>query len=245
MNTSIAKAFGAAAPRYHLHSGLQEATADWLLEGMQPAADVLDLGCGPGLVTNRLGSAGRVVGLDLSHSMLQQYSGASAVCADMQSLPLATDSFDLVLANLSMQWASQPGKAVCESLRVLRPGGCLLLTVPLPGSLLELEQSWRKVGDSYRHINAFVGLADWRVWADGAGAGEVVCEQREFVRWFGSPAEALRSLRGVGANRVTSGYRLGLTGRRRFAAMLSAYEELRQADGVPLTYQILRMSVRL
>lgn len=128
-----------------------------------------------------------------------------------------------------------------------------MFTVPLPGSLGELEDSWREIGDSYGHVNQFCEMDEWRRIVQSAlkelgvqqAETRIVTEQREFVRWFESPREALRSLKGVGANKVTSGARPGLTGKSQFLAMLQAYERRRSENGIPMTYQVMRLTVDL
>ena len=50
------------------------------------------------------------------------------VCADAQALPIADASIDLVYSNLCLQWCEDPGLALDEFRRVLRPGGMLLFS---------------------------------------------------------------------------------------------------------------------
>ena len=93
------------------------------------------------------------------------------------------------------------------------------------------------------HVNQFDELRVWERRLMQVFGGEVLCEEREFVRWFESPKHALRSLKGVGANRVKSGARSGLTGKKKSLAMLREYERFRTEKGVPLTYRILKASI--
>ncbi len=93
---------------------------------------VLDAGCGTGQVLADLaGPERQLLGLDLSREMLQhaqdRVPGARLLQGDCQRLPLADASVDLVLNTLSFHWYPQPLAALSEFLRVLRPGGQLLL----------------------------------------------------------------------------------------------------------------------
>ncbi|MDP2660833.1 MAG: bifunctional 2-polyprenyl-6-hydroxyphenol methylase/3-demethylubiquinol 3-O-methyltransferase UbiG [Dehalococcoidia bacterium] len=96
---------------------------------------VLDLGCGGGLLSEPLARAGaRVEGVDLSLASLSQarrhaeqgslhvhYSQAQA-----EALPYKDDSFDTVIAFDVLEHLSNLGMAIEEVSRVLRPGGRLI-----------------------------------------------------------------------------------------------------------------------
>jgi SAM-dependent methyltransferase len=110
---------------------------------------VLDLGCGRGavllLAAQRL-TTGRAVGVDLWRSRDQSGNAADATrrnavaegvadrvelhTADMTALPLEDGSFDLVVSSLAIHniWGSAGRqKAIDEAVRVLRPGGRLMI----------------------------------------------------------------------------------------------------------------------
>lgn len=111
---------------------------DLLLEmaGLDPGEEVLETACGSGLVTHRVaravGPTGRVVGTDLSQGMLDEAEAATAE-ADLphvtfqrmnaESLDLPDASFDVVLCSLGLMYVPDPGAAIREMGRVLRPGG--------------------------------------------------------------------------------------------------------------------------
>ena len=110
-----------------------ETCAAFLLPRLQPEAEVLDVGCGPGTITLGLARrCGRVVGLDLAATMVDQArglaagSGAGNVSFEVGSayeLPYGDASFDVVYAHQVMQHLADPVQALREARRVLRPGG--------------------------------------------------------------------------------------------------------------------------
>lgn len=94
---------------------------------------VLDIGCGTGRMLALLAPrAESVLGIDLSRRMLalartriaeQGLANCSVRQADMARLPLADDSFDLVVLCMVLHYAEEPGVVLAEAARVVAPGG--------------------------------------------------------------------------------------------------------------------------
>jgi ubiquinone/menaquinone biosynthesis methyltransferase len=98
---------------------------------LQPGERVLDLACGTGdLAFAASAQGGHVVGLDITHRMLQlasrKSSSATFVAGDMTHLPCATQSFDVVTTGYGLRNVPDLAAAIDEIARVLRPGGRLL-----------------------------------------------------------------------------------------------------------------------
>jgi ubiquinone/menaquinone biosynthesis C-methylase UbiE len=94
----------------------------------------LDAGCGSGefsvLVQPR---TSRLISLDISFSLVRlavQKARSLGVVADALALPLRNEVFDLVVSSEMVEHTTSPGEAVKELVRVLRPGGLLVLTTP-------------------------------------------------------------------------------------------------------------------
>lgn len=103
---------------------------------------VLDVACGTGLVTleaaSLAGPQATVLGTDLSGEMLEaarraagQRGLAQVSFARMgaEELSLANGAFDVALCALGLMYVQDPGRAVRELRRVLRPGGRVALAV--------------------------------------------------------------------------------------------------------------------
>lgn len=104
---------------------------------ISPEDDVLDVGCGTGVLTRELvkytSDSGSVTGLDLSESMLSvargRCPGATFRQGNVAKLPFADQSFDAVLSSFMLMFVPEPAQAVNEIRRVLRPGGRLVVSV--------------------------------------------------------------------------------------------------------------------
>ncbi|NIO41953.1 MAG: methyltransferase domain-containing protein, partial [Burkholderiales bacterium] len=53
----------------------------------------------------------------------------AAVCADVQQLPLAADTVDLIWSNLALHWVEDLSAAFAQMFRALRPGGLLMFSI--------------------------------------------------------------------------------------------------------------------
>jgi SAM-dependent methyltransferase len=90
---------------------------------------VLDLACGPGLVSRRLARDARfVVGVDLTPAMLERASEqagprAAFALAAAERLPLASGSCERAVTRLALHHLPDPGPALREMARVVAPGG--------------------------------------------------------------------------------------------------------------------------
>jgi 2-polyprenyl-3-methyl-5-hydroxy-6-metoxy-1,4-benzoquinol methylase len=102
--------------------------------GISRGVAVLDAGCGAGVMCRLAADAGaRVSGIDAAAPLVEIArrrvpTGGFAVC-DLQFLPYADDTFDVVTGFNSFQYAADPEAAIREAGRVARPGGSVFLAV--------------------------------------------------------------------------------------------------------------------
>ena len=96
--------------------------------------DVLDVGCGVGLNSEAIRLKGhRVCGVDISRQAIEKYCArgfAGQVMDIEEGLGFPSDSFDLIFCSEVIEHTVAPESLAREMLRVLRPGGRLVLSTP-------------------------------------------------------------------------------------------------------------------
>lgn len=138
--------------------------------GIGPGQSVLDLACGTGAVTRllaaRVGSGGRVVGLDINPGMLAvARAAASAPNVEWREgsalkMPLPDATFDAAICQQGLQFFPDRSAALSELRRVLKPGGRLALScwrsVEHTPGFLALEQALaRRIGSQKAALPPF------------------------------------------------------------------------------------------
>lgn len=106
------------------------------IASVRPGRLAADVGAGTGFVAEGLLARGiRVIAVDASEAMLGQLrdkfeSSTEIDCrrGDAESLPIPNDHVDYVFANMYLHHVESPPDAISEMVRVLRPGGRLVIT---------------------------------------------------------------------------------------------------------------------
>jgi ubiquinone/menaquinone biosynthesis C-methylase UbiE len=129
-----------------------------------PVSEMLDIGTGTGRVLRLAGRhVGSAIGIDSSRDMLDiaranlDFDGlrnCQVRHADMYRLPFSPDRFDLVTANMLVRYADEPSALVAEGMRVLKPGGRMIVVDFAPHGMAELrdEHAHRWLGFSEAEI---------------------------------------------------------------------------------------------
>ncbi|GAB4302606.1 MAG: malonyl-ACP O-methyltransferase BioC [Thiohalomonadaceae bacterium] len=252
----VRAAFEKAASRYDEAAVLQREIGTRLLERLElmkiTPRRVLEVGSGTGFCSTQLVARfapAEFIALDIAHGMLRHARTRFGwwqrlrrrpgfICADAESLPLADASVDLLFSNLTLQWCNNPDATFAEFRRVLKPGGLLLFSTFGPDTLKELRAAWRAVDDAM-HVNAFIDMHDLGDGLLRNGFADPVMDREDIVLTYGDARALMNDLKAIGAHNVNHGRHGGLTGKNKFNAMLTAYEQFRREGRLPASYEIV------
>jgi ubiquinone/menaquinone biosynthesis C-methylase UbiE len=155
---------------------------------LERGAIVADIGTGTGFMIQGLAPlVSHVYGFDQSPEMLAVAEGNLASFANVElrqtpgdALPLPDEALDAVFGNMYLHHAPDPPAAIQEMARVLRPGGCLVLT-----DLDTHEQTWMR----QEMADRWLGFArdDDRGWLSAAGFSEISVDCAEGTCCSDSP----------------------------------------------------------
>jgi malonyl-CoA O-methyltransferase len=255
------RSFDRAANTYDDAAVLAREVADRMLERLELLKAVpqrlLDLGSGTGYCAARLRDRYPqcvVVELDFARSMLLRSrsqrpwwrrglaaltgSRTCAVCADMERLPFADRSFDMIWSNLALNWADTPEAVFAECWRALRPGGVFMFSTAGPDTLKELREGYAAV-DRHVHVNRFIDMHDLGDCLVRARFADPVMDMEYITLSYPDVRALLTELKATGARNFNRGRNSALSGKTRFAACIGAYERLRRNDRLPATFEIV------
>jgi len=254
----VRRAFNRAAADYDAAAVLQREVCERMLERLDyiklKPARILDAGCGTGWGARQLAEkypAAQLVALDIAIGMLQVshsrsgwwqklFSGAKQlpVCGDIEALPLAANSVEMVWSNLAVQWCNDLPAAFVELHRVLKPEGLLMFSTFGPDTLKELRQAFNGV-DQYNHLNRFTDMHDIGDMLSHSGFAEPVMDMEYFTLTYGDVRDVLYDLKRIGAHNATTGRGNGLMGKNAWARLVENYERLRRDGKLPATYEVI------
>ena len=250
---AVKKFFNRAAKSYDNAAILHQEVQSRLLERLQymrhQPATIVDIGCGTGSALRALQKTyprAQVHAVDIASEMLQQARGQyrllsrkRLVVADLEQLPFAERSFDLVFSSLALPWCSDLKAALKEMARIARPGALLLFTSFGPATLRELAASWQAL-DAYPHVHRFIDMHDVGDAMMAAGFAQPVVDAETIRVEYRQFRDLLDDLHNTGASNADLGRRRGLTTPALLHALERSYREHGFAqDRFVASYEIL------
>ena len=254
----VRRAFSRAAADYDAAAVLQREVCVRMLEKLDyiklRPAHLLDVGSGTGWGTRQLSERypqAEITALDIALGMLRAARGSASwwqklfrgkhenyVCADVEALPLAAHSMEMVWSNLTMQWCNDLPATFSELNRVIKTEGLLMFSTFGPDTLQELRIAFRGV-DGYNHLNRFADMHDIGDMLVAAGFADPVMEMEKIILTYDDARAVMQDLKRIGAHNATAGRGQGLMGKNAWARLVGNYERLRRDGKLPATYEVV------
>lgn len=144
----------------------------------QPGERILDVGCGDGVLTERLVEAGAVVkGVDSSPDMIAKARSKGLDAEIMDAHDLTLDGpFDAVFSNAAMHWMTKPDRVIEGVRRCLGPGGRLVAefggmgnVAAIRTAIIAVLERDHAVHTTLRDVWYFPSVAEHRARLEAAG----------------------------------------------------------------------------
>jgi len=253
LNTKhIRQRFERTADRFDEADFVHATTREGLLSRLDPllveAKSVIDLGAATGTANGSLAKrfkAAHVISVDLAHNMLIRARGkkswlskTSFAQADARALPFPNASIDVIFSNLLLPWLSEPEQVFSEVARILRKGGVFAFATLGPDSLQEIARAWSQVDGSV-HVNRFLDMHDLGDGLVNAGLSDPVLDVDRLSVSYTTADRLFADLTASGARNSLRNRTKGLTGRRRFAAMVTALNEAAAGGDIALDLELV------
>jgi malonyl-CoA O-methyltransferase len=254
----VRRAFNRAAQQYDAAAILQREVCTRMLERLdyvklQPTR-LLDVGSGTGWGTRQLGERypqAEITALDIAIGMLQLARGTSGwwsklfssrrqnyLCADVEALPVASGSIEMVWSNLALQWCNDLPATFVELNRVLKVDGLLMFSSFGVDTLRELRTAFHDV-DGYNHLSRFADMHDIGDMLVAAGFTDPVMEMERITLTYNDVRAVMQDLKSIGAHNATAGRAPGMMGKAAWQRVIENYEKLRHDGKLPATFEII------
>lgn len=254
----VRASFDRAARTYDAAAVLQAEVRQRMLDRLDlvklSPSVVLDAGCGTGHASIALGKRfkqARIISLDIALGMLKLtasqestikqllgLSKQSQVCADIEQLPLASATVDLLWSNLAMQWCNDLDAAFTEAHRVMRPEGLLMFSTFGPDTLKELRAASAADPD-HVHVSRFIDMHDIGDAIVRAGFTAPVLDVERFTLTYDDVLGVMRDLKAIGAHNAADGRARGLLGKSFLKQLTENYEQFRVDGKLPATFEVV------
>lgn len=235
MINKIKQAFNRAANTYNDACEMQHFAAMKLLQQIDAHIQhetIMDLGCGTGLITQhflRRTHYQHCLSVDIADSALQIAKNSltkenvhfMAIDFDQLNLP---QSFSLIFSNMALHWSCDFATLLAKLHGMLQAEGLLAFTVPLQGTLIELQDGHKK---EYYEFTDIIDLLNNHFSIQYA-------HQYGYTTLFTTHLAALHSLKNTGVTHYKKAcHKKGLTGKNQIQSLFKSMQ-----SPITLTYEI-------
>mgnify|MGYP006201299779 CR=1 FL=1 len=243
----IHNSFSSKAESYDAYAKIQKVVAERMIERLDvmnfTPKNILDLGCGTGLLTSLLNKRyndSRIISVDFSSEMLktcfEKDVKSSFVCADIEYLPFKSMNFDLVISNFTLHWCQNLQKILLDVQNNLTDKGIFFFSTLGPDSLNELREAFLEV-DRFNHVNNFIDMHHYGDALLKIGFSDPVVDNEKIIVEYQSFSDVLKSLKKIGANTLEkiADKKLKKTD---YQSALDGYG-VNEKSNYPVTYEVL------
>ena len=249
--SKIVQQFDRAATHYDRFAGVQRNISDDLVTAVDTFASarkdtiaIADFGCGTGTLIKSLADLGyqNLFGFDIAPLMLVEAKQkcppeVSFACSDIESLPVADNSFDVIASNAALQWCRSEN-AFAEIERTLRAGGQAFVCTFGPQTL----KQWQDAFGS--HVHTFETSDQIADSIASAGLKLLKLETRLVDVEFTSVKAMFDSVRRIGASNAQQNPNKSHISKSDYRAAKSDFEETLKTEGkLALTYEVINIAV--
>jgi len=208
----------------------------------------LDLGSRDGVLGRLRAARGGIETLvqgDLSFGLLQG-GGRPALQLDEEALPFAPETFDLVMANLSLHWTNDLPGALAQIRHILKPDGLFLGVLFGAGTLSELrtvlmEAEIAETGGASARVAPFADLRDAAGLMQRAGFSLPVADIETLTVTYAGLIPLMADLRAMGETNILDA-RLKRPTRRAVIARAAALYQEKYGDAggrIPASFRLI------
>lgn len=254
--SKIKQSFNKAANNYDANAVLQHEVGQRLVDRLDfftlKPNTILDLGMGTGKTTRLLAdkyTSGTILGLDFAPNMLtasqnnlSNTSNTYLVQSDINQLPFANNSIDLIFSNFTFQWCENITNMFTECYRVLKNNGLLFFSLPGPDTLSELYHSFQQIDPSFSHVNNFIDMHDIGDILVQTKFSHPVMDNEYFTLTYSSVTSIIKDIKSIGANTILSdNTQKHLMTKTKLELLNQKYlENFKLKSGkLPLTYEVI------
>ncbi len=258
----VRASFDRAAKSYDAAAVLQKLVREEMLSRLDLVSlkpeSILDAGCGTGHASKALMQKypkAQVVSLDLAMGMLHKtqlintsftqrikqgfgLNKQHLLCADIEQLPLADASLDMVWSNLAIQWCNDLDAAFTDIHRVLLTDGLLIFSTLGPDTLKELRAA-SSMDREHVHVSRFIDMHDIGDALVRAGFSAPVLDVERITLTYNDVMAVMRDLKSIGAHNAADGRSRSLQGRGFLKQLTANYERYRKDGKLPATFEVV------
>lgn len=255
----VRNSFSNQADEYTRYAQVQRRVAarfvDLLAEEQLRPRNILDIGCGTGLLLVSLGNlypGAALSGIDLAPGMtevtrenLKGRQLTDVRVGDAEQLPFFEREFDLVVSTSTFQWLEQLDTAFSEVHRVLADGGTFRFALFGARTLYELKDAYRAAlcltgRNSTDRSHSFLDCATVASALARSGFAGCRVSSEDETEFHPDVTALLRSLKKIGAGNASPEQVRSLAERRVMLTMMEIYREKHGRDeGIPATYEVI------